>query len=69
MGHPPTTAFIPELKRIQRAGKCLLISVSPDQIEPLMKELSSRGLYLLTWAATEDEARDIMKNVTKWMHD
>ena len=69
VGHPPATEFIPELKRIQQAGKCLLISVSPGQIEPLMKELSSRGLYLLTWAATEDDAREIVKNVTKWTHE
>ena len=59
----------PELRRIQQEGKCLLISVSTDQIEPLMSELSSRGLYLLTWAATEDEAREIAKNVTKWTHE
>ena len=69
MGHPPATAFIPELKRIQQAGKCLLISVSPAQIEPLMRELSSRGLYLLTSVATEDEARTLMKNVMKWTHE
>ncbi len=69
VGQPPATAFIPELRRIQEAGKCLLIGVAPDQVEPLMKELSSRGLYLTTRVSTEDEARDLVRNVTKWTHD
>lgn len=68
-GQPPCTQYIEELKRIQQAGKNLLICVSPDQIETLMAQLSSRGLYLLTSADSEEDAKEILKKVTQWTHD
>jgi len=68
-GQPPATDFIPVLKRIQQAGKCLVMHVSPDQVEPLMQALSSRGLYLLTCMETEAEGRELIKKVEKWTHD
>ncbi|MBQ3125715.1 MAG: trimethylamine corrinoid protein 2 [Clostridia bacterium] len=69
VGQPPATDYIPELKRIQAAGKNLIISVTPDQIEPLMENLSSRGLYLLTSAPSRDEADAIIKKVSKLTRD
>ena len=68
-GQPPCTEYIPELKRIQAAGKNLVISISPDQIEPLMENLSSKGLYLLTGVQTEYEAKELMKKVEKLTHE
>ena len=68
-GQPPATAFIPQLRRIQQAGKCLVMHVSPDQVEPLMSALSSKGLYLLTSLETEDEGRALLKDVARWTHD
>ena len=68
-GQPPCTAFIPQLRKIQAAGKNIVISVEPDQIRPLMENLSSRGLYLLTWADSKDEADAIVKDVARWTHD
>ena len=69
VGHPPVTDFIPELRRIQQAGKCLVIAVSPNQIETLMRELSSCGLFMSTGVDTETEARDLVRNVAKWTHE
>lgn len=68
-GQPPCTEFIPHLQKIQAAGKNLLIHVDPCQIRPLMENLSSRGLYLLTWANSRDEADAIVKDVTRMTHD
>lgn len=68
-GQPPCTDFIPELQRIQAAGKSLVISVAPDQIEVLMENLSSKGLYLLTNAPSEYEAKEILKKVEKWTRE
>ena len=64
-GQPPCTEFIPQLKKIQEAGKNVLIHVSPDQIEPLMENLSSRGLLLLTSAPTREDADAIIKKAEK----
>jgi len=69
VGQKPCTDYIPELKRIQQAGKNLIIHVTHDQIRPLMENLSSRGLYLLTGAASRDEADAILREVTRLTHD
>ena len=68
-GQPPCTEFLPELKRIQAAGKSLLILAHPDQVRPLMENLSSKGLYLITTAASREEADDLVRLVEKLTHD
>ena len=68
-GQPPCTDYIPELKKIQAAGKNLLIIVSPNQIQPLMEALSSRGLFLLVNADSKDEADAMIRDIAKWTHD
>ena len=69
-GQPPPTAFIPELRRIQQAGKRLLIlNYNLKVIETLLQELSSAGLYLVTRASSRDEAEDIMKTAVRLTHD
>ena len=69
VGQPPVTDFIPALQKIQAAGKNLHIAVDSRQIRPLMENLSSKGLYLTTWANSKDEADTIVKDVTRWTHD
>ena len=68
-GQPPCTEFFPELQKIQAAGKNLVILVSPDQIQPIMENLSSRGLYLVTEVPTQDEADAIIKQVSRLTHE
>jgi len=69
VGHPPCTEYIPELKQIQKAGKNLLIHVTPDQIRPLMENLSSKGLYLLVSASDREEGEAILKEIAKYTHE
>ena len=64
-GQPSPVKFIPQLKRIQSAGKCLHLILKPNEVEPIMTELSSKGLFLLVNVRTKDEADDMMKLVTK----
>lgn len=68
-GQPSCIDYIDDLKKIQAAGKSLLISVTPKQIPVLMENLSSRGLYFLTWASSIDEAQTLLKDVAKWTKD
>jgi hypothetical protein len=58
--------WVPLLKRIQQAGKLLHLSVGPQEVEPLLKELSPKGLMLNTACATEAEARALLKNAAAW---
>jgi|LSQX01.1.fsa_nt_gb hypothetical protein len=68
-GQPGPTHYIPVFKRIQEAGKGLILHVTPDEIPTIMENLSSRGLYLLTWTNTQDEADDLVKAIEKMTHD
>jgi hypothetical protein len=55
--------------QIQAAGKNLLIHADPDQIPVLMENLSSRGLYLITFADSKEEADRIVSDVARMTHD
>jgi hypothetical protein len=69
-GQPPPTAFLPELRRIQQAGKRLLImNYDLNVIESLLRELSSAGLFLVTRASTREEAEAILKTAVRYTHD
>lgn len=68
-GQPPCTDYMPELRRIQRAGKGLIIHVSADQVETLMRALSSKGLYLLIHVDSRMEADELLRRVGQWSHD
>ncbi len=68
-GQPPCTEFIPELQKIQKAGKNLLIIVNPRQIEPLLQNLSSKGLCLNVRVRSEEEGESLLKNIEKLTHE
>ena len=61
--------YLPQLRRIQQAGKSLLIPVQPEQVQPLMENLSSRGLYLVTTVSTREEADRLIREVERMTHD
>ena len=63
-GKPPVTDFIPVFKRIQKAGKGLLLFANFKQTEILLSELSSKGLYIIAgWAESEEEADAFVRKV------
>ena len=68
-GQKPCTDYFPELRRIQEADKCLLMLVKPEQVVPIMENLSSKGLYLITTAQSRDEADSILSTVSKLTHE
>jgi hypothetical protein len=70
-GSPPTSTpeYIPIFQRIQKAGKRLYLLVDPAEIEFLLEHLSSRGLFLNTYADSEDEVNKIIRKVEKWSVD
>ncbi|MEI6781019.1 MAG: hypothetical protein WCQ21_08890 [Verrucomicrobiota bacterium] len=67
-GCPPTFTpeYIPLYRKIQAAGKRLYLLAQPQEIEPLLNELSAKGLFLCTHASSEAEADDLLKKVQAW---
>jgi len=64
--HYPITRWIPLIRRIQQAGKCVLFSAQPHEIETLLAELPAAGLQIWTHCRTEQEARQLLKDVARW---
>lgn len=65
---PPTLSpqYIPQYKKIQQAGKRLYLLAKPEEIEPLLCELSAKGLFICTNVDSEDEAKELLKKMGKW---
>ena len=59
-GKPSPLHYLDVLKRVQRAGKGLHISILPQEVEEALYLLSSRRLFIETWAPSEDRAREII---------
>lgn len=57
--------WIPLLKRIQKAGKLIHLTVSPQEVLPLLEELCPKGLMLATHCSSEEEARSLLKAVSQ----
>ena len=68
-GQPSCLEYLPQLRRIQQAGKSLIIIVPPRQLKPVMENLSSRGLYLITTVETQEEAEALIQQAAKLTHD
>ena len=66
---PSPVEFVPVLKKIQAAGKGIILFVEDHELEPVMKSLSSKGLFLLMEAKSPEHADDIVKRVEKYTHD
>jgi len=67
-GLPPTYSpqYIPQYKKVQTKGKSLYLLAKIHEIEPLLAELSPKGLYLCTQAESEDQANELLRKVEKW---
>ena len=62
-GAKPMSAWIPLLKRIQDAGKLLVLSCEPDEVKVLLDALKPEGLFLNTATATPEEAEALVNSV------
>lgn len=59
-GQPPTSHFIPELRRIQEAGKCLVLMPHKSEIPLLTRELLPGGvIYNIRGVSDLQEAEEI----------
>jgi hypothetical protein len=67
-GAPPTLTpeYIPRYKKILESGKRLYLLAAPNEVEPLCRELPSKGLYLCSFAETRHDADAMIENTYKW---
>lgn len=65
VGQPSPLAFIPELRRIQAAGKCLLLTLRPDEVEEALSQLSARGLFINVAADSRETADAVVRIAEK----
>jgi len=68
-GQPSLLNYMDVFRKIQAAGKCLLLTVQPKEIRYVMEQLSSKGLFLLTSASSPEEADNIISMVESLTHD
>jgi len=68
-GKPSPLCYLDTLKLVQAKGKNLHITIPPEEIEPALSLLSARGLFIDSWCASEEQARDLLKKAEKWSHD
>ncbi len=61
----PIMQWLPQLKKIQNAGKSLVIDLQLHELEPFMQEMKREGILLCLAAAPELQP-EIIKRVEKW---
>ena len=65
-GKPSPLHYAETLRKVQQAGKNLHISIPPQEVESALAQLSSRGLFIGTWARTEKEAKRLLRDAERW---
>ena len=61
----PIMQWLPVIKKIQAAGKSVIVDLFPNELEDFIKSTSPKGVYL--WiAATPEEQPAILKRLEKW---
>ncbi|MEI6385686.1 MAG: hypothetical protein WCQ50_03560 [Spirochaetota bacterium] len=67
-GSPPTYTpeYLPAYRKIQQAGKRLYLLAEPEEIEPLMAELSPKRLFLCTHADSQEEGESLLEKIAGW---
>ncbi len=68
-GKPSPLHYLDALRYVQRAGKGLHLTLAVEEIEPALKALSPRGLFIATQCATEAEARDLLDRAPRWSRE
>lgn len=62
-GREAVLQWVPLIRRIQSAGKAVQVLARPREVEPLLREVSARGLLITTDCASEEEGRELVRLV------
>jgi len=64
-GQPSPLHYMDILKRVQDAGKNLHISIPANELGEALENLSSKGLFIRTWARSEEAAKSLIRFAEK----
>ena len=64
-GDLPILQWLPVIRKIQAAGKGVVVDLQLDELEPLMSAMRPDGLFLCL-AAEERVQPEILKRLEKW---
>jgi hypothetical protein len=64
-GHEAIQQWIPLIQRVQKAGKNIAVSVSPDEVDLLLREVQPEGLFISTTCRSEGEARALLDHLRR----
>lgn len=68
-GKPSPLHYMAVLKKVQARGKNLHITIPASEVPLALEALSSKGLYIETWCASEAEARALLHTARKLTND
>ena len=61
-----TEEYIPKYRKILEKGKNLYLLAEPQEVEKILQELPPEGLFMRTYVESEEDADEMLRNVTKW---
>lgn len=68
-GKPSPLHYMDTLKKVQRYGRNLHITIPPGEVHAALENLSARGLFIQTWCDTEANARRLLQDAESWSVD
>ena len=66
-GGEPIMQWVPLIKKIQSAGKSVMVSMKCDEFEPFIGAVSPKGMHLSVEVPTGDDALAIVRRAEKWL--
>ena len=62
----PIMQWVPLIKRIQAAGKSVMVDLTHDELEDFIAAVEPKGILLTMASENEDEELVILKRVSEW---
>jgi hypothetical protein len=62
----PIMQWVPLIKRIQAAGKSVVVDLSPAELEEFIGAVKPEGIFLTMASADETEEQAILKRIARW---
>ncbi|TVR66988.1 MAG: hypothetical protein EA427_15115 [Spirochaetaceae bacterium] len=62
----PIMQWVPLVRRIQEAGKSVIVDLLPRELDEFMQHVRPEGIFLCLPSASEEEERSLLKKIEKW---
>ncbi|AEF81468.1 hypothetical protein [Leadbettera azotonutricia] len=62
----PILQWIPMIKKIQAAGKGVVVDLTLDELESFISEVPAKGIYLCIATGSVEEERAVLKRLERW---